>query len=131
MRQDLEKALCAGGALTTAFLAMPAWYASCTMVNIAKPAKPLVAMVAAASILTTTSAFLYSQRKPWHNRDATVSASGCLSSSGVFCLSTWRATQNVRQAFNAQSLRLAGNALPSVAGMFVGATCVSACLGRL
>lgn len=121
-----KKAVCTGGAVTTASLAVPAWYASWKMAGICKPAAPLVATVAVASILTTTSAYLYSQRCPVYRRDSIVGTGGWLSSSGVFCLSTWRATQHLRQAFSTQSWRSAGTAMSSIACMFVGATCMSA-----
>lgn len=128
MPSTAENILYFGGAAPLSTAAGAGWIVACKVSDIWKPRGPLVASVAAASILTMSSAYLYSQAFPNNVQHKVVRAGGYVSSGGVFCIATCRAGMHLEHAFNAQSWRLAGQAVPAVAGMFVSAACMAACV---
>ena len=92
------------------------------------PAGPHVAAVVIASILTMSSAYLYSKTCQKENQQYVLRFGGYASSYGVFSLACRRAVSHIGQAVRAQSWRLACRAVPAVACTTAGAMGVAACL---
>lgn len=125
----VKDALFVGSSMTVATAAGAGWVVSYhSATDVCKPAGPLVASVAMASILTMGSAYLYSQKCQKDNQHYALRVGGYVSSLGVFSLAGGRAAGHIERAVRAQSWRLACRAVPAVACTTAGAMGVAACL---
>ena len=124
----VKDALFVGSSMTVATAASAGLFVSYHSADVWKPAGPHVAAVAMASILTMSSAYLYSQKCQKENQHYALRVGGYVSSLGVFSLAGGRAAGHIERAVRAQSWRLACRAVPAVACTTAGAMGVAACL---